>query len=325
MQIVLDSYGLNLSVRNGCFLISSGKEKRMVHPERITSILVTTACRISTPSILLAANNEIAIVICSRTGKPEARLWSPRFLNTSMLRRSQYGFTRSNSGYDWMKEIIGLKLDIQLANILYLTDRKESLPHETEAVVTEISRSISSLLSLEIVDIETLIKIRYFEASAAKYYWQLIGKKLPEPFSFAARTKQNPTDVFNPYINYLYGMLRNKVETSILSFGLDPALGCMHRDGYKLPSLVFDLMEPFRPIIDRHLIEAVLDGRLTDTMETDEWGQRRISRPGRRKLIDLFNEKLSRTCLYKKTKTSLLNHIMTETKQLVDKIRVYEK
>jgi CRISPR-associated protein Cas1 len=120
-------------------------------------------------------------------------------------------------------------------------------------------------------------------------------------------------------------MLRNQVETAILSFGLDPALGCMHRDGYKLPSLVFDLMEPYRPFTDRLLIEAVLNKKLTDAMETDELGNRTISRPGRIKLINLFNEKLHKMGVYNKAKTSLLNLIMLDTKSLVDQIKRYEE
>jgi len=325
MQIVLDTYGINLSVRNGCFLITSDKKKRMVHPDRINSILVTMACRISSTAILLAATNEITLVICSRTGKPEARLWSPRFLNTSMLRRKQYGFARSNLGYQWMNETISRKLINQLSNIRFLTDRKQSLVQESEDVIREIDHSIVCLNSLKTDDIDCIKKMRYFEASVAKQYWQLVGKKLPAPFCFSLRTKQNPTDVFNSYINYLYGMLRNQVETAILSFGLDPALGCMHRDGYKLPSLVFDLMEPYRPITDRLLIEAVLNEKLTDNMETDELGNRRISRPGRISLINLFNDKLHKTGIYNKTKTSLLNLIMLETKSLVDQIKCYEE
>jgi CRISP-associated protein Cas1 len=324
MQIVLDTYGLSLSVRNGCFLVASGKEKRMVHPDRITSILVTMPCRISSPAILLAASSEIALVICTRAGKPEARLWSPRFLNTSALRRKQYGFTRSSQGNRWMKETIGLKLENQLANVRFLADRKQGSASETELAIGEIEHAIASLKPVDPSDAGCIKKIRYFEALAAKRYWQAIGPKLPDPFGFTMRTKRNATDPFNSCINYLYGMLRNQVETSILSLGLDPALGCMHRDGYKLPSLVFDLMEPFRPLTDRLLIEAVLAGKLKNPVETDEMGACRINQAGRKMLIGLFNEKLQKTCLYKKTKTSLLNHVLLETRQLADQIKRYD-
>ena len=218
-----------------------------------------------------------------------------------------------------------MKLENQLSNVRFLAARKQSDAQESEAVIVEIEHLIANLNLLETTDNECLKKIRYFEASVAQQYWQLIGKKLPEPFSFATRTKRNPTDVFNPYINYLYGMLRNQVETAILSIGLDPALGCMHRDGYKLPSLVFDLMEPFRPITDRFLIEEVLSGKITSQMETGETGSYLISRPGRKMLIELFNGHLHKTKLYKRTKTSLLNHILLETRCLADQIKHYEE
>ncbi len=293
----------------------------MVHPDRITSILVTMPCRISSPAILLAATSQINLVICTRTGKPEARLWTPRFLNTSTLRRKQYGFSRSSDGFKWVQSVILLKLTAQLANLRFVTDRKPVEKETTEHDLTEIEQTIERLKTVDTYDLGCLKTIRYFEASVAQQYWTIIGKRMPDPFLFEGRTKRNPTDPFNACINYLYGMLRNQIETAILSIGLDPALGIMHRDGYKLPSLVFDLIEPFRPIADRILIDAIVGGKLQNVIEEPENGSVRINQAGRKALITLFNEKLNKTCLYKNTKASLLNHILLETRQLADKIK----
>ena len=323
MQVVLDTYGLSLSVRNGCFLIASKSEKRMVHPDRITSILVTMPCRISSPAILLAATCQINLVICTRTGKPEARLWTPRFLNTSTLRRKQYGFSRSSSGFKWVQSVILQKLTAQLANLRFVTDRKPAEKEATEHDLTEIEQTIERLKAVDTYDLDCLKTIRYFEASVAQQYWTIVGKRMPGQFNFEGRTKRNPTDPFNACINYLYGMLRNQIETAILSIGLDPALGIMHRDGYKLPSLVFDLIEPFRPIADRILIDAIIAGKLQNVTEEFENGSVRINQKGRKALITMFNEKLNKTSLYKNTKASLLNHILLETRQLADKIKQY--
>ena len=120
MQIVLDTYGLKLSTRNGCFQISSETEKRLIHPERISGFLITMPCRISSPAILLAAKNDITITVCTKTGKPEARLWSSRFRNISTLRRNQYGFTDSSHGVEWVKSIIMTKLENQMNNVRFL-------------------------------------------------------------------------------------------------------------------------------------------------------------------------------------------------------------
>lgn len=322
MQIVLDTYGLSFSVRNGCFLITCGDEKRMIHPHRVSSILITMPCRISSPAILLAASNEISLVICTKTGKPEARLWTPRFLNISTLRRKQYGFTRSINGLNWAKEVISIKLEGQRSNLIFLAERKPDLATEISDAVLQIEQSIYKLKNDSFTYENGVKQSRFLEAYAAKQYWQLIGQKFPEPYLFLTRIKQKPTDGFNPCINYLYGMLRNHVETAILSMGLDPALGCLHRDGYKLPSLVFDLMEPFRPITDRLLIEAILSGKLDNCIEKEKDSNIcHVSKSGRKKIITLFNKELFTKSKYRGYIRTFNDHILYETKSLVDKIR----
>ncbi len=94
-------------------------------------------------------------------------------------------------------------------------------------------------------------------------------------------------------------------------------------DGYNLPSLVFDLMEPFRPITDRLLIDLVLAGKINNIAALEN-GECRLTREGRKKLIEQFNEKLQKTMVYKKAKTNLTNHILLEIKLLANEIRNHE-
>lgn len=152
----------------------------------------------------------------------------------------------------------------------------------------------------------------------------LFGKVLPAPFTFSNRIKKQPPDGFNACINYLYGMLRNQVETAVLSFGLDPAIGIMHRDGYKMPSLVFDLMEPFRPVMDRLLITSVLQREFGDDTFQLKDESLLITKAGRKQLIGLFVKKLHARTMYRGTTTSLNNHLLTEAKLLVNTIKTNE-
>jgi len=321
MQIVLDTRGLQLSVRNKCFLIEAEKESRIIHPQRISSILITSPCRISSPAIILAAESQIPLVICNVSGKPKARLWSPMFMNTSALRRKQYQFTINEQSLHWAEEIIWLKIKGQTDNLRFVAARKSILKPEAEKVISNINDRLAKFNQTHFAD-STIRKkqILFCEAYAAAGYWQLIGTKLPLPFTFSNRIKREPTDAFNACINYLYGMLRNHTETAILSIGLDPALGVMHRDGYRMPSLVFDMMEPFRPVVDKLLITAVLQNHMpADILELrDE--KYRISKAGRKELIELFNEKLHSRMLYNGITTSLQNHMLTQVKQLAVKI-----
>ncbi|MCL3780864.1 CRISPR-associated endonuclease Cas1 [Prolixibacteraceae bacterium JC049] len=321
MQIVLDTYGINLSVRNKCFLLKKGRIKRMIHPSRVSSFLVTMPCNITSPAIILAASNEIAITVCSNTGSPDAKLWSSHFINTPALRRKQYLFNDCSAACEWSKKMIRLKLKGQSANLALIANRKEAIKERSLEAISLIEQQIRNTEKVSSSTTNWTKTLRYLEASSANQYWQTIGIKLPAPYYFEHRIKQKPPDAFNSSVNYLYGILRNHIETAILSLGLDPALGVMHVDGYNRPSLVFDLMEPFRPIMDKLLLENILAGKLANSSVVDSDGVCWLNRKGRKKLIDLFNKKLHQPMVYNKQKTNLNNHVLTETKLLTHAIK----
>jgi CRISP-associated protein Cas1 len=322
MQVVLDTRGLMLSVRNRCFLIESGTESRIIHPQRISSFLITAPCRISSPALVLAVESDIQVVVCNNFGKPEARVWSPRFLNTSALRRMQYKFCESFESMNWAENIIRLKIEMQCNNLLFIASRKPSFKETAFASVEKIHKQISAFTVNPLAGIDTCKKqLRFCEAYAASVYWQTAGGNLPEPWTFSNRVKRNPPDAFNSCINYMYGILRNQVETAILSLGLDPALGILHRDGYRMPSLVFDLMEPFRPVMDKLLYKTILESAMPDAMILQEEGKAIITKAGRKKLITLFTEKLNTRSTLGSTTTTLNNLILHQVKNLTEQIR----
>jgi len=322
MQIVLDTRGLQLSVKNHCFFIEAESQSRLIHPARVGSFLITAPCRISSPALLLAAENQIPVTICNNCGKPEARLWSPRFLNTSALRRSQYHFTQHEMGLAWARDILKIKIEGQIANLRYLANRRTSLAGQVDMAIQNINQQMNLEKTEDIVpDPITKKQLLFYEAYVAARYWALIGIRLPVPFTFTTRVKRNPIDAFNACINYLYGMLRNETETAVLSVGLDPALGVIHRDGYRLPSLVFDLMEPFRPIMDKTLLSAVFDNQFkVGIIEPADSGHR-ITKEGRHELIELFTGKLYGRVQHRGNLTALRNQILNEARLLTGLIR----
>ncbi|MCX6278550.1 MAG: CRISPR-associated endonuclease Cas1 [Bacteroidetes bacterium] len=321
MQIVLDTRGLQFSVRNKCFLIEAESESRIIHPSKVSSVLITAPCRISSPALVLAAQSEIPVIICNSWGKPEARIWSPRFINISTLRRRQYEYTSHPKSMDWAYNIILKKIDGQKSNLSFISDRKPSLAGDFEKALREIDAQLMKVKFSENGDpVVTKKTLLFVEAFTASRYWQLIGLKLPEPWNFTNRVKKQPNDSFNASVNYLYGMLRNQVETAVLSMGLDPALGVMHRDGYKMSSLVFDMMEPFRPVADRILIDNLLSGELTGNILEETGTGKLISKAGRKQLISLFNSKLKERIRFRESVTTLQNHILTEVRYLKERI-----
>jgi CRISPR-associated endonuclease Cas1 len=61
----------------------------------------------------------------------------------------------------------------------------------------------------------------------------------------------------NAILNYAYAVLESQVRMQIAADGYDPTIGFLHTYNMERPALVFDLMEPLRPIVDRSVLEFV--------------------------------------------------------------------
>mgnify|MGYP004650601417 FL=1 len=91
------------------------------------------------------------------------------------------------------------------------------------------------------------------EAVAAAYYWKQLFPLL-ESFT-RDRFGVPPNNIFN----YGYAILRGVVARSLVASGLLPTFGIHHSNRYNAYCLADDIMEPYRPIVDKLIIEK-LDG-----------------------------------------------------------------
>ncbi|PCH76575.1 MAG: subtype II CRISPR-associated endonuclease Cas1 [Flavobacteriaceae bacterium] len=80
------------------------------------------------------------------------------------------------------------------------------------------------------------------EGIAAQYFW----KHLFEDFS-RGRHGTAP----NSMLNYGYAILRSIVARGLVSSGLLPVLGIFHHNKYNPYCLADDIMEPYRPFVDK--------------------------------------------------------------------------
>jgi CRISP-associated protein Cas1 len=89
------------------------------------------------------------------------------------------------------------------------------------------------------------------EATAAVYYWQTLFKHIPG----FVRHREGPPP--NSFLNYGYAILRGTMARSIVAAGLLPTLGIFHKNRYNAFCLADDLMEPYRPYIDKIVYDMV--------------------------------------------------------------------
>lgn len=83
------------------------------------------------------------------------------------------------------------------------------------------------------------------EAKAAAYYWKRV---FPDFLDFR-RERFGPPP--NNLLNYGYAILRAAVARSLVASGLLPTLGIFHRNQYNAYCLADDIMEPYRPFVDK--------------------------------------------------------------------------
>jgi CRISPR-associated protein Cas1 len=88
------------------------------------------------------------------------------------------------------------------------------------------------------------------EARAAAYYWKNL-------FDIAGFTRDRDGVPPNNLLNYGYAILRAVVSRALVTSGLLPTLGIHHHNRYNAYCLADDIMEPYRPYVDR-LVSEIL-------------------------------------------------------------------
>lgn len=90
-----------------------------------------------------------------------------------------------------------------------------------------------------------------FEGRAAAYYWKNLFSGVTNDDFIRGRFEDEP----NNLLNYGYAVLRAIIARSLVGAGLLPTLGIHHRNKYNAFCLADDIMEPYRPFVDKLVID----------------------------------------------------------------------
>jgi len=108
----------------------------------------------------------------------------------------------------------------------------------------------------------TVADLRITEGRIAQAYWRAYSKAVPRSDEFQGRmtTKHNnnASDPVNCSLNYGYGFLEAECRKAINAAGLESSVGFLHdfSDYQTKESLVYDVMEPFRWLVDLSVLRA---------------------------------------------------------------------
>ncbi len=101
------------------------------------------------------------------------------------------------------------------------------------------------------------------EGRAAAYYWRNMFTDVP------MFTRDREGVAPNNLLNYGYAILRAVVARALVSSGLLPTLGIHHHNRYNAYCLADDVMEPYRPYVDRLVVAITQKFGYQEELTTD--------------------------------------------------------
>ena len=234
-------------------------------------------------------DEDIPLVLLSHDGRPRGRLESPATPSIE-LRRAQLVASNDNAArLIFARAVIRAKIHNQ--RVLLLRRARQLGP---QAGASDFLRLASSRLKTQEKSLGTaasVMSVLGIEGSATRTYYAGWRKLIPSA-DFGNRGRQQP-DVVNAMLNYGSALLREVVLGAILAAGLEPHVSFMHVPSRGRPTLAFDLMEEWRPVLVDTAVLATLGLGQTNpndlTVTTDG---PRLSSQARTMLIERFHHRL---------------------------------
>lgn len=229
----------NLRVSNGELLLEEMEEKKTLTKlpfQKILALFVIGHIHITTPLIEKCKKFNVALVVMKPSLRP-VFYWSNSAEANYLLRQKQYQLDKEDITI--AKWIVYNKVWNQMA--LLQKSRK------TDVLTLDAKAACKKALSDWLDRITEYNKLMGLEGYVSKAFFAAYFQGL----EWESRRPRAKCDAVNVTLDIGYTMLFNYIECFVRMFGFDVYMGVYHRLWFKRKSLICDLVEPFRCIIDR--------------------------------------------------------------------------
>ncbi len=229
-RTVVVSRSSKLDLKLGYLVIRDSEETIRVHISEISVLIIeTTASSITTALLNELIKQKIKVIFCDEKRNPSSELVAcyGRY-DTSLKVRGQISWGTLAKQAVWTA-IVGEKIKNQRNNLQYF-----KLP--------EYALLDQYLDELEFNDLTNR------EGHAAKVYFNAL---------FGKRFTRDTNCAINAMLDYGYSVILSCINREIVSNGYITQLGLFHDNMFNQFNLGCDLMEPFRPVIDRCVRESM--------------------------------------------------------------------
>lgn len=317
MHLIIDNYGVDISINNAMVKIQHGEDKRSISLLKIRSINIMKPSSLTSSFLIACAEKQIPVLIYNEIGQVEAWVYSPQYRNIANVRIAQALFSKRKEAIDWMQEIHKIKLNAQIDVLHHLAERKIKYQSSLKEVAAVLHDRLSLLDMHRGFD-----TIRGWEGKNAAMYWQAIGEVIADKVNMRARVHRQPEDVLNNSLNYGYGILYGVVEASLLMVGLDSNMGIMHTNRYARPALAYDHIEAFRPWVDKVILRLILSDQISSSdLEESNLGTASLTGGARRLLIENVFDMLEEKAYLQGKRIKRHDHIHYLSARLVEYLK----
>ena len=268
----------------GCF-IGKASQRVVIRKERrnIGEILVTHlnsitiaghGVSLSSDVIMHCANSNIPLLFLSPKGEMKALLTAPFSANSSIGLLQLQAINYPPTGLNIARRFVTGKIKNQMNLLKYLNKYRKNVNGDFAAAATEnLARMENILEEAPRITTDDYEKGRgqlfSIEGRAASCYWDTIKVMLKDRFDFPGRERRHAKDLVNSLLNYGYAVLSARVHLAITKSGLFPNISFLHSLAHDKPTLVFDMMEEFRPQVVDRTVWTLLSRRENLTVNAD--------------------------------------------------------
>jgi len=254
---LLRGYGVSISIKENKIVLKNGshditgkqeKEEWFVTKIPYEKIVISGKGYVSTEAISLLSQKNINVLLTDTYGNPISFMNNIMSSNTSTkYRMGQYQTFSDTVKREYLQKwIVSEKLQSQI-NFLKSTENNDVL------------EGIKQLQGYQnfIQNAKEFRELLSIESRSGRAYFKSYTKLIPAKYEFDSRrgggivmSKRNAGDIINALLNYGYTVLAGEIAKFVNGLGLDTYYGFYHKSHISYQALVYDLIEPFRWLVE---------------------------------------------------------------------------
>jgi len=186
---------------------------------------------------------------------------------------------------------------IQNTRWLIARTARETPDADESATLATLLDSLAAALR-QLPPTTALDDLRGIEGRAAALHFDAFTRHLRpairELFPMDGRNRRPPRDALNAMLSFFYALLRHDCVSALTAAGLDPFVGFLHAHRAGRESLALDLMEEFRPWVERLAITLLNRAELKpDDFSVREGGAVELAEKARKAIVAAYQQRKS--------------------------------